>query len=415
VSQLKLGLEGKRGENAIKGELTSPFSGNLETLAFQLPKLAAKLQVANPKLPKGSMQLQLTGAAEADLGKQRAKADIQTRLDESNIQARLALEHFDPMRIGFDVSIDQLDADRYLQAKSPAPAKGGKAGPESPIDFSGLSSLNASGSIKIGRLKAAKVKASNVRLDVKAGGGRIEVNPLSANLYQGSMQGALSATTTPNPRISARQNLSGISIGPLLRDLADKDLLEGRGSVALNVSTQGPTVSTMKKALDGTAAVNLTNGAIKGVNVAAMLRRAQSALGGGIQTQAASTAEQTDFTELTASFNIRDGVAHNDDLSAKSPLLRLGGNGTIDIGASAMDYLAKATVVGTLEGQSGRELSQLKGVTVPIRVAGPFDALKYSLDPKALVTEAAKAQMEQKTEELKQKAGEKFFKGLFPR
>jgi len=411
VSQLSLDLDGKQGDNAVKGRLTSPFNGSLEAQTFRLPQLAANLDVANPKLPKGGMKLTLAGSAHADLAKKQAGVDLHTKLDDSNIRAKLGVDRFEPVHFDFDIDVDQLDVDRYLPPK----AKTAKQEPESPLDLSALKSLNAGGSIRIGSLKVANVRSSNVRLDVKAGGGRVEINPLSADLYQGTMKGAVSATTTAHPRIAVQQTLSGISIGPLLRDLADKDLLEGRGNVALNVTAQGQTAGAMKKALDGTAAVNLRDGAIKGVNIAAMLRRAQAALGGGTQTQSASAAEQTDFSELKASFNIRDGVAHNEDLTAKSPLLRLGGEGDIDIGAGAMDYVAKATVVGTLEGQGGKELSQLKGVTVPVRVSGPFDALKYSLDAKSLVTESARAKIEQKKEEVREKARERLLKGIFGR
>lgn len=411
VSQLSLDIDGKQGDNAIKGKITSPFTGSLEEQSFRLSKLAANLDVTNAKLPKGGMKLQLAGSAHADIANKQAGADLQTKLDDSNIQAKLGVSRFDPLHFNFDINIDQLDVDRYLPPKT----KTAKQEPESPIDLSALKSLNASGSVRIGKLKVANIKSSNVRLDVKAGGGRVEVDPLSANLYQGSMKGALSATTTASPRVAVRQNLSGISIGPLIRDLADKDLLEGRGNVALDVTAQGATASAMKKALNGSASVNLTDGAIKGINIASALRTAQAKLSGGTQTQSASASEQTDFSELKASFNIRNGVAHNDDLSAKSPLLRLGGNGDINIGEGSMDYVAKATVVGTLEGQGGKELSQLKGVTVPVRMTGPFDALKYSLDTKSLVTESAKAKVEEKKQEIKEKAKEKLLKGIFGR
>ena len=39
----------------------------------------------------------------------------------------------------------------------------------------------------------------------------------------------------------------------------------------------------------------------------------------------ASQTEKTDFSELSASFQIADGVARNRDLELKSPLLRLTG------------------------------------------------------------------------------------------
>ena len=414
VSQLRIDLDGKQGDNTIKGKLVSPFTGSLDAQTFSLPKLSGDLDVANPKLPKGGMKLTLAGDARADLAKQTAAVNLNAKLDESTIQAKLGVSQFANPRYAFDVAIDRIDVDRYL----PPPGKPSKSEPESQIDLSALKSINASGSIRIGQLKVANLKSSNVRLDVKAGGGRVAASPLSANLYQGSMRGAVSATTSANPQIALQQTLSGISIGPLLKDLTDKDMLEGRGDVALNVTMRGPTASAMKKALNGSAAVNLQDGAIKGVNIASMLRKAEAVAGlqNGSQTQAAVSTEKTDFTELKATFVIKNGVAHNNDLIAKSPLLRLGGNGDIDIGAGAMDYLAKVTVVGSLEGQGGKALTQLKGVTVPVRIAGAFDALKYRMDVGALATESAKAKLEQKKEEVAGKVKEKLqeqLKGLF--
>ena len=274
--------------------------------------------------------------------------------------------------------------------------------------------------MRIGQLKVANLKSTNVRLDFKAGGGRVEANPLSANLYQGSMKGALSATTTASPKIALQQNLTDISVGPLLKDLADKDLLDGHGNVSFNVNTQGATTSAMKKALQGNAAVSLQNGAIKGINIASTLRNARAKLGmqADSQIQSASATEKTDFSELTASFAINNGVAHNEDLSAKSPLLRLGGKGDINIGAGSLDYLTKATLVGSLEGQGGKDSAQLKGLTVPVRISGPFDALKYKVDVGAMAAESAKAKIDEKKIEVQEKAKEKLqekLKGLFGR
>lgn len=413
VSQMSLDIDGKQDNNAIKGKLTSPLAGSLDSQIFSLAKLVANLEVTNPKLTKGGMKLMLSGDARADLTKQQVSSNLSTKLDDSTIQAKLGIGRFDPLLINFDITIDQLDVDRYLPPKT----AGKQTEPESPIDLSGLKTLNANGSIKIGQLKVANLKSSNVRLDVKAGGGRVEMNPISANLYQGSMKGALSATTTASPKIAVQQNLSNINVGPLLKDLADKDLLDGRGNVTLNVTTQGATSSAMKKALDGSAAVNLQDGAIKGINIASSLRTAKAKLGmqSDSPTQSASATEKTDFSELKASFVIRNGVAHNDDLAAKSPLLRLAGSGDINIGEGSMDYISKATVVGSLEGQGGKELSQLKGVTVPVRISGPFDALKYKLDVGALASESAKAALAEKKTEVKEKAKEKLLKGLFGR
>ena len=360
------------------------------------------------------MKLALTGSASANIKKQDVALDVATKLDDSNIKAKLGMTGFASPAYRFDINIDQIDVDRYLPKEKAAK----KNEPEKPIDLSALKKINATGSIRIGSLKVSNIKSSNVRVDVKAKDGRVDASPVSMNLYQGTMNGSASAVASATPQFAVKQNLNGVSVGPLIRDVMDKDVLEGKGTVSVDVTTRGATVSAMKKALNGNAALNLADGAIKGINIAQTIRNAQAKLGAvkGESTQTASAQEKTDFSELKASFNIRNGVAHNDDLSMKSPLIRLGGNGDINVGNNTMDYLAKATVVGTLQGQGGKDLSALKGVTIPVRLAGPFDALKYTVDFNAMVGEAAKAKVQQKTEELKSKATEKLqerLKGLF--
>ncbi len=410
-SRLELELDGRQGEARFRGRLTSPLEGRLEARTFDLPGIDGQLEWTSPGLAQKTLKLALAGRAQGDLARQQASLAVHGRLDDSPVDARLALASFQPPRLGFDVAIDRLDLDRY---RPPRP-KGAPPQPGGPIDLSALKGIDADGSVRVGELKVANVRASQVRLRLRANDGRITLDPLSANLYQGTIEGSVSATATASPRILVRQNLSNVSIGPLLRDLADKDLLEGRGHVVVDVATQGPTADALRKALSGTAALRLSDGAIKGVNIAALLRQARTALAGAGASQAASPSQQTDFTELAASFRIRDGVAHNEDLTAKSPLLRLAGRGDIDIGGGTLDYVLKAALVGTLEGQGGRDLAQLRGVSVPVRIQGPMEAPRFSLDVSSLITESARARLEEKKQELGEKAGQELIKGLFGR
>jgi AsmA protein len=102
-------------------------------------------------------------------------------------------------------------------------------------------------------------------------------------------------------------------------------------------------------------------------------------------------------------------VAHNDDLAMKSPLLRLSGAGDINVGNDSINYLAKATLAKTLEGQGGAD--SVSGLTLPVRVSGPFTDLKYGLEFSAMAGDATKqkiadtkAQVNQKIDEQKQAA-----------
>ena len=403
AGDLKLDLDGKHGDNTVKGTLASPITGNVGTQRFELPKLIASVNITGPGMPKGAAVIGITGNAAMDLARKAGQLNFTSKIDESNINAKLALSQFSPPTLQFDVNIDQLNVDKYLPPKSaeqPATTT-----PEKPIDLSGLKSANASGSIKIGALQASNIKAANIVAQVKLANGRLEVGPHSGSLYQGNLSGSLSADANGN-RIAIRENLTGIAIGPLLRDAAGKDLLDGRGNVAIDVTSAGNTVGAMRKALSGTAKLELKDGSIKGIDLAETFRKAKSALGAkGAAEQGANKQEKTEFSEMSASFVIKNGIAHNSDLSAKSPFLRLSGDGDINIGDNSMDYLAKAAVVASAGGQGGKDLGQLKGLTVPVRLSGPFDALKYRIEFGSMLSDAVK---EKAKDAVKGIFGEKF-------
>jgi AsmA protein len=307
-------------------------------------------------------------------------ADLVTRFDESNIKAKGGITRFAKPAYDFDVTIDRLNVDRYRPAgkAEQKPAEPKPAGPEQPIDLSALKPLDLNGSLRVGALQANNVKASNVRVDIRAKGGKLTIDPLSANLYEGSTRGAIGVDANSN-RFTVKQTMTGISIGPLLRDAAQKDVLEGKGSITLDLATQGNLVSAMKKAVGGKAQLALRDGAVKGIDLAGAVRNVKSKFGGKDAEGAAARTEQTDFSELTASFEIRNGVARSDDLSLKSPFLRVTGAGEVDIGQDSLDYTVKTSIVGSMAGQGGKELGELKGFTIPVRVYGPYAALRYKV------------------------------------
>ncbi len=418
TSSLTLGLDMKQPEQAFRVRLTSPVNGNLEIPQFNLSDLTIAVNATGDKLPNKSVSSEMKGSVQVDAGRQSVQANLAGGLLQSRVKAKVALNGFSNPAIRFDVDVDQLDADLYLPKKAEgAPAKAGAAAAEQPLDLSALRKLNLDGSLRIGTLKVANIKSSQLRLGMKAHNGVLDINPLSANLYQGSMNGSATVNAAPaKPGFAINENLSGISIAPLLKDAANFDMLEGKGNVSLNLNTQGDTITALKQALGGSMALNLADGAVKGINIASKLRDAQAMLGkgGAAQTQAANRDEKTDFSEFKASFKVNNGVAHNDDLSLKSPLLRISGNGDINIGNDSINYLAKATLAKTLEGQGSKDSAG--GITVPVHLSGPFTDLKYTLDFGAMVSEAAKQKVEAKKEEVKGRLLDQLkggLKGLF--
>jgi AsmA protein len=419
IAALDLDLDAKVGETSAKGRLSSPVAVQMEATAVELPKLGGELEVASPQMPMKQVKLPIAGTARANWGRQNAEVALNTQFDESKIAAKVTLAKFAPPAVVFDLDVDRLNVDKYFPpAKKGAAAdgKGSGAAPEAKIDLSALKSLDLKGTVRVGQLQVRNVKAANVRLNVNAAGGKVDVAPLSMNLYEGTLNGALSVNANGNA-VALKQSLAGININPLMKDALDKDLLAGKGTVNLDVTTRGDTVTAMKKALAGTASLALKDGAVKGIDLARSFRELKAKFGARQDVvQAAKSTDKTDFSEMTGSFRISNGVARNDDLAAKSPFLRLAGAGDIDIGNDRIDYLARASVVNTSGGQGAKDLEHLKGLTVPVRLTGPFDNISWKLELGSLVQEAAKAKVEEKKQEIKQKAAEKVqdkLKGLF--
>lgn len=417
IRQFDLALDAALGAQQLKANLASPVAMDVGARTLRLDKLVGQLSLNSPALPMKQLVLPLHGHFSVNPAKQQADIGLATQFDDSRVDLAVAVERFAPIAVGFTLAIDQLDVDRYLPP-APEASTGGEVAQTtgaaaSSVQLDALKGLDVHGTIKVGRLQAHRLKLSALDARMNLKGGRLEVAPLRATLYGGTMDGAL-AVNANNSQFSLRQQLRAIDISPLLKDLADKDVLEGRGSVSLDLTTRGETVMALRQGLTGQAALDLRDGAIKGVNVAKLLRDAKSALSAKqAVTTSASAAEKTDFSALTASFQIDGGVARNHDLSLMSPFLRMGGEGAIDIGQARMDYLAKVSVVNTSTGQEGKELAHVRGVTLPLRIRGPWAQLGYTLEMDKLLEEVAKAKLDENKDKLKEKATEKLGQELF--
>ncbi|HVP08940.1 MAG TPA: AsmA family protein, partial [Burkholderiales bacterium] len=345
--------------------------------ALTIPKVLLDLDAAAEGT---AIKAKLEAALKANLAKPSLAAGVSGKIDDSTLKANVDIGDFAPLKMTFDVALDRLNVDRYL------PPEKKEARQAERLDLSALKGKTVGGKLAIGALTVRRAKLENLKAEIKLADGKLEVSPYTANLYGGTLAGALSVEAEGN-KAHVSETAKNVSIGALLRDMAQKDVLEGRGDVTADVQGAGPTVAAMKKALSGSARVQMKDGAIKGINLAESARNAKAALGG--KQAKADPTQKTDFSEAGASFAIKNGVAHNDDLKVQSPFVRIGGAGNLDIGNNAIDYLAKATLVATSKGQGGRDVSQVAGVTIPIKLSGALDNPDWHVDYSALLGAAA--------------------------
>ncbi|MDP2230857.1 MAG: AsmA family protein [Methylotenera sp.] len=420
------GLDVKLDDSRIKGSIgISNFAKPLYTFNIDIDQLDVDKYVSTSSAPANSkasdkpLDLSTLKALNADgslrignlkYGKTKAsniridlKADgeklslnpLAAKVDDSQVNAIVAVSRFNDPIYSFNVNIDKLDADKYITKNSTPTAK---STGDTPIDLSALKKLNASGEAKIGWLKLANVKTENVNLGLKAENGVATLSPFSANLYQGSMSGMLKVDARTTPSITFKQSMKAVSIGPLMVDAINNNMLEGKGTVNIDVATSGNSVGALKKALAGNASLNLVDGALKGVDIAGSIRELKNKVNvlKAKDSVDADSKKKTDFSELTATFDIKNGVAHNEDLAMKAPILRLAkgdSRGDIDIGNESINYLAKPTIVKSLSGQGGADLDALAGFAIPVKITGTFSNPKYGMDFAAVGAALAKSNL----------------------
>ncbi len=359
---------------------------------------ALKALNADGSIRIGSLKYGKTKASNVNInlkadGQKLQLNPLSAKVDDSQINANVGISQFSNPAYNFDIKIDRLDADRYIAKGDPKAKSSG----DTPIDLSALKKLNATGEATIGWLKLANVKTENVKLGLKASDGIAMLSPFSANLYQGSMAGSLKVDARSTPNIAFKQNMKSVSIGPLLADAINNDMLSGTGTVNIDLNTTGNTVSALKKALAGDAALNLVDGAIKGIDIAGSVREMQSKINVFKPKETVSDkSKKTDFSELTGTFKINAGVAHNQDLAMKAPILRLDkgdSKGDIDIGNEKINYLAKPKLVTTLKGQGGKDADQLSGISIPIKISGSFANPQFAPDYSAVLSAFAQSKL----------------------
>jgi AsmA protein len=119
--------------------------------------------------------------------------------------------------------------------------------------------------------------------------------------------------------------------------------------------------------MQGTAFVNFQDGAIRGINIAQMIRSLTSGTLSGWQD---SEAQSTDLSQLSASFRIDKGQAVTTDLNLIGPLVRVTGAGTIALDTKMMGFRVEPKLVMTTEGQ-GRA-SEPVGFGIPVMIQGSW-------------------------------------------
>lgn len=234
-----------------------------------------------------------------------------------------------------------------------------------PIAISGLDAVNANVSLRADSVDLGPTQLGTTDIVIRLENGRMNVTLNRVGAFDGTISGT--ATVRGNNGLSFASDLraDGIQLEPLLGQLAGITRLTGSGQTRLKLTGNGTSLDAIMRSLTGTGSVDLGDGTIRGVDLAAMMRNLKSAFGG--------FEGATEFSSLTGTFQMDKGVLQNIDLNLVSPLFRAGGKGSVDVGGQAMNYVISPT-----------SLAEGAEFTVPVTITGPWSNLSFRPDLEAL-------------------------------
>jgi AsmA protein len=395
LKQLALGLKGN-----IENPVGSPgVDLDIELAEFSPRMLMSELGQEFPVAttdPEAINRLSLKTHVKAD-AKNVSLTNGNLVLDESKLTFSASVSEFSKPNLKFDLDLDQINLDRYMPPKSEQPSKEKTSTPAEPAkkktDYEPLRRLILDGALKIAKLTVNKAHIQDAVIQIKAKDGVFNIDPLKLNMYQGNAAGrAVLNVAKDTPRSNVDLRLNKIQMGPLLKDVLEKDFLEGVTNADINLAMAGDDPEKIKKTLNGKGELRLNDGAIVGIDLSAMARNVGAAFG---LAKKGEKRPRTDFAEFLAPFVIKNGLVKTPKTSLKSPFIRVSAVGSADLVKETLDFRVDPQAVATIKGQG--DTAKRSGIMVPVLVSGTFSDPKFRPDLSA----AAKQRIEKEIFESK--------------
>lgn len=369
-------------------------------------------------LPRSPLVLSLDSDLTIDLTKKNIALVLRTlALDQLVLDGKGSITLAEVPMVDLYLHSKKLDIDALLPQHSSqvsdtqSPEKPLTDSSEKPIDHFAssapdlaiLKQIDLKAALNIEWFKVANVEFSHIKTELLIKDGMATLTQLAADFYQGkiSANGVLDGVHTPATyQISSK--ISDIQIQPLLVDATGKGILEGAASADMNLAGDGLTQDELKQNINGRLSVSLKDGAVDGINIAKLIRDNYAKYKGQATDEVTET-QKTDFSALNASFTINKGQITTNDLALKSPLLRILGSGKANYLDQTIDATIKTSIVGSLKGQGGQSIDELKNITIPINVSGPWTSLKYKLVFDEILKQKAQKEIDRGLEKLSEK------------
>ncbi|WP_170331874.1 AsmA family protein [Ruegeria arenilitoris] len=395
VAPLQLALTAPGGEFGFDGRvnLAGEMDGNLEVKTKNTEKMLAAFGQAGVGVPLGlGRAADVSGHMTYTSDGRVSLRNMDAKLDHNRFTGEADIEISDPPKITARLKGGDIDLSRYNDTPAPTGGGSGTASTQDsgwstdPIDASALALAN--GEI---RLTASSIAVpeltfgpSDLTLSLDRSRAVLRMNP--ATLFTGQINGQVVANNRNGLSVGGKLNANGIDLRQALSAVAEINRLTGAASGEFEFLGVGQTEDQIMRSLSGKGSLDVGQGVISGFDLDRLMGRGKG------------TGGTTVFNSLTASFTIDQGVLRNKDLLMSLDNYRADGKGKVNIGAQTIDYLFTPTALRANSGQ---------GLSVPVRVIGPWSDPSIKPDLSKVIEAAAEGQLKDIEDDAKQKVLDK--------
>ncbi len=387
VSSKQLNINGSLEAVAISSNPV--FNGKLTLEPFNLQKLLAELNIP-PIDTSDPTVLHDISANLAFKGTDNSLIvpELTLTLDDTTAEGELRIQHFDKPEVVFNLAVDTLNIDRYMAAVNTPVNSTATAAPvaakTSPdvllLPIALLQELNITSQLRLGKLIASGLTTTNLRLELTANNGFIEMKSLSGMLYGGQFtaKGILDVINA-TPKLSFTNKVSAVRLAPIVSQLADNNAFTGILNLDIQLNSEGNTQANITKNLQGDASFNISEGILKGINIDTMVCEGLALINHDIWKNDVTSPAGTAFNSLNGVVKVNNGVIAGDAINVALKNLKLKGAGYTNLVTETLDYKLTAQLHGDFENMACRVNERYRDVEWPIRCRG-----KFSDDPAAL-------------------------------
>lgn len=119
AARLRMDLNAVAGDASVQGQIEGPLAANLTLETVALSPINGSLAFKAPGAAQ-SGKLDLGGSLLANLAAMSARLDLDGKLEDAPLKAKLDVVKFSPLALRIEMAADRLDVDRYLKPKSPS-------------------------------------------------------------------------------------------------------------------------------------------------------------------------------------------------------------------------------------------------------------------------------------------------------